>query len=31
LILVPPAAYHFLSLLLGPLGSEQAQRIITGG
>jgi phosphatidate cytidylyltransferase len=31
LVLVPPAAYHFLSLLLGPLGAEAAERIITGG
>ena len=29
--LVPPAAFHFLSLLLGPWGSAQAQRIFTGG
>jgi phosphatidate cytidylyltransferase len=30
LVLVPPAAYHFLSFLLGPLGSGEAERIITG-
>jgi phosphatidate cytidylyltransferase len=30
LVLVPPAYFHFLSLLLGPLGSGQAQRILTG-
>lgn len=32
LVLVPPAAYHFLSLLLGPLNTlDQAERILTGG
>jgi phosphatidate cytidylyltransferase len=31
LVLVAPAAYHYLSLLLGPLGGGQAQRILTGG
>jgi phosphatidate cytidylyltransferase len=31
LVLVPPAAFHYLSLLLGPLGSGQAERILTGG
>jgi phosphatidate cytidylyltransferase len=31
LVLVPPAAFHFLSLLLGPLGSGQTERIFTGG
>jgi phosphatidate cytidylyltransferase len=30
LVLVPPAFYHFLSLVLGPLGDSQAQRIFTG-
>jgi phosphatidate cytidylyltransferase len=33
LVLVPPAAYHFLSLLMGPLNTldGQAERIVTGG
>jgi phosphatidate cytidylyltransferase len=31
LVLVPPAAFHFLSLLLGPPGSAEVQRIFTGG
>ena len=30
LVLVAPAAFHYLSLLMGPLGSGQAQRIFTG-
>jgi hypothetical protein len=29
--LLPPAAFHFLSLCLGPLGADQPQRILTGG
>jgi phosphatidate cytidylyltransferase len=31
LVLVPPAAFHFLSLYLGPIGADQPQRILTGG
>ena len=32
LVLVPPAVYHYLSLLLGPLNTlDQADRILTGG
>ncbi len=31
LVLVPPAVYHYLSLYLGPLGSEEPTRILTGG
>jgi phosphatidate cytidylyltransferase len=31
LVLLPPAAFHFLSLCLGPLGADQPQRILTGG
>jgi phosphatidate cytidylyltransferase len=31
LVLVPPAAYHFLSLVLGPLGAGQPERIFSGG
>jgi phosphatidate cytidylyltransferase len=31
LVLVPPAAFHYLSLYLGPIGSDQPQRILTGG
>lgn len=31
LVLLPPAAFHFLSLLLGPLGAGQTERIFTGG
>lgn len=31
LVLVPPAVFHYLSLHLGPLGADQAARIITGG
>jgi phosphatidate cytidylyltransferase len=30
LVLVPPAFFHYLSLVLGPLGSGQAERILTG-
>jgi len=30
LVLVPPAAYHFLSLCLGPLNATGAERILTG-
>jgi len=31
LVLVPPALLHYLSLHLGPLGSGQAERILSGG
>ncbi|HYV35505.1 MAG TPA: phosphatidate cytidylyltransferase [Gemmataceae bacterium] len=31
LVLVPPAAFHFLSLHLGPLNGAFAERILTGG
>lgn len=31
LVLVPPAVYHYLSLYLGPLGSDEPARILTGG
>jgi phosphatidate cytidylyltransferase len=31
LVLVPPAAYHFLSLLLGPLGAAAPERVLSGG
>ena len=31
LVFVTPLYYHFLSLILGPLGNGQAERIITGG
>jgi phosphatidate cytidylyltransferase len=31
LVLVPPTLFHFLSLLLGPIGADQPQRILTGG
>jgi phosphatidate cytidylyltransferase len=31
LALVPPAAFHFLSLCLGPIGADQMQRLLTGG
>lgn len=31
LVLAPPAVYHFLSLILGPLGGEEPIRIFTGG
>lgn len=31
LVLVPPVVYHFLSLVLGPVGLEQPTRWITGG
>lgn len=31
LVLVPPAAFHFLSLYLGPIGDDQLQRILSGG
>ena len=31
LILVPPATYHFLSLLLGPLAGGEPTRILSGG
>jgi len=30
LVLVPPALYHFLSLVLGPLGAGNMERIFTG-
>lgn len=30
LVLVPPACYHFHSLVLGPLGDGQLERIFTG-
>jgi phosphatidate cytidylyltransferase len=30
LVLVPPACFHYLSWYLGPLGSGQTERIITG-
>jgi phosphatidate cytidylyltransferase len=30
LLLVPPAVYHYLSLVLGPLGNETPARILTG-
>ena len=31
LVLVPPAAFHYLSLTLGPIGADQPMRIISGG
>jgi phosphatidate cytidylyltransferase len=31
LVIITPMYYHFLSLVLGPLGHGQAERIITGG
>jgi phosphatidate cytidylyltransferase len=31
LMLVPPAFFHFVSLVLGPLGADQPARIFTGG
>jgi phosphatidate cytidylyltransferase len=31
LVIITPLYYHFLSLVLGPLGHGQAERIITGG
>ncbi|WP_254509087.1 phosphatidate cytidylyltransferase [Anatilimnocola floriformis] len=31
LVFVPPAVYHYLSLVLGPLGSDEPIRIFTGG
>jgi phosphatidate cytidylyltransferase len=31
LVLVPPAAFHFLSLNLAPIGADQPQRILSGG
>jgi phosphatidate cytidylyltransferase len=31
LVLVPPAAFHYLSLYLGPIGGDQVQRILSGG
>jgi phosphatidate cytidylyltransferase len=31
LVLVPPAAFHYLSLYLGPIGGDQMQRILSGG
>jgi phosphatidate cytidylyltransferase len=31
LLLVPPAAYHFLALYLGPPGAGLPERILTGG
>ena len=31
LVLVPPVAFHFLSLYLGPLNTAGAERILTGG
>jgi phosphatidate cytidylyltransferase len=31
LVLVPPALFHFLSLVLGPLHANVAERILTGG
>jgi phosphatidate cytidylyltransferase len=30
LVLVPPAMFHYVSLVLGPLGGEMPERIITG-
>ena len=30
LVLIPPAVFHYLSLILGPIGSTQAERILTG-
>jgi phosphatidate cytidylyltransferase len=31
LVLVPPAVYHYLSIIQGPMGAESAARILTGG
>jgi phosphatidate cytidylyltransferase len=31
LVLVPPAFFHYVSLVLGPSGADQQQRILTGG
>lgn len=31
LVLVPPAAFHWMSLYLGPIGEGQWERILTGG
>lgn len=31
MVLVPPVAFHFLGLYLGPIGLDQPQRILTGG
>jgi phosphatidate cytidylyltransferase len=31
LVLVPPAAFHYLSMHLGEIGADQPQRILTGG
>jgi hypothetical protein len=31
LVVIAPLYYHFLSLVLGPLGHGQAERIITQG
>ena len=31
LVIITPLYYHYLSLVLGPLGEGQAQRILTGG
>jgi phosphatidate cytidylyltransferase len=31
LVLVPPAVFHFLSLFLGPLNANGAERLFTGG
>jgi phosphatidate cytidylyltransferase len=31
LVLVTPAVFHYISLMLGPLGAGEPQRILTGG
>lgn len=31
LVLIPPVVFHYLSLVLGPIGSSQPERILTGG
>lgn len=31
LVLVPPAAFHYLSLHLGAIGADQPERVFTGG
>ncbi|MFO0914978.1 MAG: phosphatidate cytidylyltransferase [Pirellulales bacterium] len=31
LVLIPPAAFHFISLYLGAIGADQPQRILSGG
>jgi phosphatidate cytidylyltransferase len=31
LVLVPPAFFHYLALIWRPLGSGEAERILTGG